>query len=158
MARARSSRARGAWPRAAAATLALAFALPLAGCEREPVRDPEPPPAAIYLDPPATPPAQDDGPAGPDAEVGAGPSRPRDPATSGAPDEPPDATPDFKDTLEAIPGERPDGGRDGVAAAGTCENGARAAGESWKVKCNTCTCQADGEVLCTLMACAGAPL
>lgn len=39
------------------------------------------------------------------------------------------------------------------ARAGGCQEGARQAGESWRVECNTCYCGADGQVTCTVMAC-----
>jgi hypothetical protein len=138
------------------------LALAVGGCKRQPVDDPEPPPAAIYIDPATSPPEG----AGDPADHASSTGPPRDdpgqtggvgPATAGDvdPDAPADDIPDFRDTLEEMPGKSPERGRDGLPAAGTCEGGARTAGERWKVKCNTCTCQADGEVTCTLMACFG---
>lgn len=43
------------------------------------------------------------------------------------------------------------------AGAGGCQEGAHQAGESWKVECNTCHCDDDGQVTCTVMACNGTP-
>lgn len=42
------------------------------------------------------------------------------------------------------------------ARGGDCQDGARQAGESWRVDCNTCSCGDDGQVTCTVLAC-GAP-
>ena len=39
------------------------------------------------------------------------------------------------------------------SGAGGCQEGAHQAGESWKVECNTCHCDDDGQVTCTVMAC-----
>lgn len=65
----------------------------------------------------------------------------------------PAATGSFDEALESIPRGRPDREKPGLAGARGCEGGARAVGERWKVECNTCTCEASGEVTCTLMAC-----
>ncbi len=43
--------------------------------------------------------------------------------------------------------------REQQAGAGGCQEGAHQAGESWKVECNTCHCDDDGQVTCTVMAC-----
>ncbi len=140
---------------------ALVCLVALSGCPQRTTEAPHPPPA-IYVDPPRPPPANDPyrtrgsgaepcpscGPAG-EAEPDGQTFTPSDPSA-------PSEQPGFKDTLEGIPSEAPAGGRDGVAGAGTCEEGRRQVGESWKVKCNTCSCEPSGEVICTLMACINA--
>lgn len=40
----------------------------------------------------------------------------------------------------------------GKKAKKACPDG-RKAGESWKVRCNTCHCDEDGEVICTKIGC-----
>lgn len=44
-------------------------------------------------------------------------------------------------------------GRERQALTGGCQNGAHQVGETWKVECNTCHCDDDGQVTCTVMAC-----
>jgi hypothetical protein len=48
-------------------------------------------------------------------------------------------------------------GRELQADTEGCQGGARQAGESWKVECNTCHCGGDGQVTCTVMACNVSP-
>lgn len=59
----------------------------------------------------------------------------------------------FEETLESIPAAPRGRERPGLAGPGGCEGGTRAVGERWQVECNTCTCEASGEVACTIMAC-----
>ena len=139
----------------------------LSGCPQQKTESPEPPPA-IYVDPPQPAPTTDPYRApdrAPDRDDAACPScgprgepEPEPDGQTFVPSDPsaPSDQPGFKDTLEGIPSEAPAGGRDGVAGAGTCEGGTRQVGESWKVKCNTCSCEPSGEVICTLMACINA--
>src|SRR5690606_25942526 len=49
---------------------------------------------------------------------------------------------------------------DELKPAISCEDGdgnAYDAGESWKDDCNVCTCQASGQIVCTLMTCEPQP-
>jgi len=43
------------------------------------------------------------------------------------------------------------------AATGSCEQGTRQVGETWKVDCNACSCGDDGQSTCTAMACKPTP-
>jgi len=151
-------RGRGLARSSALHTLSVLALGGLGGCPQRTTEPPQPPPA-IYVDPPAPAPSVDDdhvspGDQGscpkcaePESAQPSGPTfTPTDPAT-------PNDQPGFQDTLEGIPSEAPADGRDGIAGATTCEGGARQVGESWKVKCNTCSCEPSGEVICTLMAC-----
>jgi hypothetical protein len=151
-----SGRRSGLRPLASAllALLALLTLGTLSGCPQRTTEPPQEPPT-IYVDPPDPAPSSDGEPVSADGDEGPAPERaqpsertftPTDPAT-------PSDQPGFRDTLEGIPSEAPADGRDGVPGATTCEGGARQVGESWKVKCNSCSCQASGEVICTLMAC-----
>lgn len=137
----------------ASATVAVLALGALGGCPQR-TTEPPPEPPTIYVSPPSTAPSSDDEPASPGDE-GAEPDSAEPSDRTFTPTDPaaPSDQPGFRDTLEGIPSEAPADGRDGVAGATTCEGGARQVGESWKVKCNTCSCAASGEVVCTLMAC-----
>ncbi|MCB9568925.1 MAG: hypothetical protein H6710_17210 [Myxococcales bacterium] len=136
--------------------LALALGALLAlSCRRAtpPPDDPERTPT-IFVDPGSPDPhvPAPEGPATGDPEAAPPDDRPHVEIRGIAPDE---ETPDFKGTLEEMAGDPPSREREGVAGVATCEGGARQVGESWKVKCNTCTCGPSGESTCTLMACIG---
>jgi len=140
------------------AALALAGLTALSGCPQRTTEPPQPPPR-IYVDPHAPAPSSDRDRSSPDDDGScpkcAEPKRAEPSGPTFAPTDPatPGDRPGFRDTLEGIPSEAPADGRDGLAGATTCENGARQVGESWKEECNTCSCEPSGEVICTLMAC-----
>lgn len=139
--------------RALAPAIGALLGLGALGCPQRTTEPPQAPPT-IYVDPSSPAPSSEGEPVSPSDE-GAEPDSPQPSDRSFTPTDPaaPSDQPGFRDTLEGIPSEAPADGRDGVAGATTCEGGARQVGESWKVKCNTCSCEASGEVICTLMAC-----
>lgn len=122
------------------------FVLPvvvaLAGCPQQ--MPPEPP-----RDPPPT--------------VGGGASGLPTPVLPTRPEEPPRREREGGPAAPAL--SAPGGGEDvaevlaptgrerQAATTGGCQQGAHQVGDTWKVECNTCHCDDDGQVTCTVMAC-----